>query len=1087
MVLKRQAPAESTVVQEFNPRPFPSLLQIGEPAVDDESGRRGNARWVKSTNRPTILRRDPLFLSEWDEETANRLGKLRTEACAETIRILGLRVDFLKDSAGDRSTGDGRFDLRSAEEAQIAIDPPPHNKAYFEAHLEALSRYYDVQSNGALCIEYDVFPQEPDSVYHLGDTQRYGPWIFSVSSDTILARAERFVRESVMLADSLDQAIEWKEYNSFMVFHAGSDFQSDINQDTNYDIPSFNLFLGDSLEVYVDGPDSVMVNLVMVVPETVSQDDFIGALNGVMAHEFGHQLNFFDLYDVFTGLPAVGVFSLMDSGDGLFGTVGDPYNDGQVIAVRGILPTSLDPWHKLVFFPETMNIHDAQPEEVVDLPGILLNGDILRIPVHLSEYFLAETRVIDYNADGQVILRADSLTGVVLGPEPDEEMPDDNLARLEYDYLLPGNGGVVLWHIDEFAAITGLRSYGAVNVFSDRRGVDVEEADGIQDIGTASSEFSGGPYDPFFVGGFTRFGPSTVPDSRTNDGTETGIDLEVLDEPANSMRIALAVPDQLSGWPLIFDGAPPPNWLASVDIGGEGFEDILLAAGNSVLALDPDGGSFGQDGNWFLFATQPDTLDEGPVVSVDGAGLPTSPSPAVGIRSAGRARWYRPDLFYNDEAELLATWPGPQSRRAMTAGPVPVSRDNLWFLGNANGALEALTYADSLGTMLLTWSIDETSGGLADTVTAVAAGHVDSGAPLWISFGSIDGMVTLATVEEEGSQPNVLDGWPQSVGSGPVRDLLMLRAPVRQGESPTDLLLISAEDRTIDLRRFDGTSMPGWPKVVSDTLAGSPAIGDPDGDGLLEIVATTRAGEINIWELAGTDEPFWPQSVWHPDQMRRIECRTGPRLWDLSLDGTIEIVQLRGDGIILVLNGLGEAVDGWPQATGDPGFDGPMRLFGPDGQERWYISGAHLDTLSTISGLRVRVGSDLAEHSRGSFPQPGVDPGRGGVYPLALVPIPLEAIAFLDESELILHPNPVKGRDLKIRYVLGADAKVRGKIYDISGRCRAEADWQGNAGVSGETYEWDLSELASGTYVVRLEFEGPGERRRVTRSVALVR
>ncbi len=99
---------------------------------------------------------------------------------------------------------------------------------------------------------------------------------------------------------------------------------------------------------------------VMVIPETVSQDDFTGALNGVMAHEFGHQLGFFDLYDVFSGMPQVGLFSLMDSGDGQFGTVGDPYNEGGVIAVRGILPASLDPWHKILFFPDAMNIHEAK-------------------------------------------------------------------------------------------------------------------------------------------------------------------------------------------------------------------------------------------------------------------------------------------------------------------------------------------------------------------------------------------------------------------------------------------------------------------------------------------------------------------------------------------------------------------------------------------------------------------------------------------------------------------------------------------------------------------------------------------------------
>ena len=147
-----------------------------------------------------------------DPEGALRaLRAQREEAAPETVRILALRVDFLEDTALDESTGDGRFDMRAADSAKVAIDGPPHQRAYFEAHLEALRRYYDVQTHGGLVLEYDVYPQQPDSVYHLSDTATYGPWIFSVSSDSILARADRFVRNSVHLADSLDASIDWKD------------------------------------------------------------------------------------------------------------------------------------------------------------------------------------------------------------------------------------------------------------------------------------------------------------------------------------------------------------------------------------------------------------------------------------------------------------------------------------------------------------------------------------------------------------------------------------------------------------------------------------------------------------------------------------------------------------------------------------------------------------------------------------------------------------------------------------------------------------------------------------------------------------
>ena len=53
------------------------------------------------------------------------MRSVHSDAEPETLRILALRVDFLNDTAGDESTGDGRFDMRAADSAKIAIDPPP--------------------------------------------------------------------------------------------------------------------------------------------------------------------------------------------------------------------------------------------------------------------------------------------------------------------------------------------------------------------------------------------------------------------------------------------------------------------------------------------------------------------------------------------------------------------------------------------------------------------------------------------------------------------------------------------------------------------------------------------------------------------------------------------------------------------------------------------------------------------------------------------------------------------------------------------------------------------------------------------------
>ena len=73
-----------------------------------------------------------------------------TTAADAEWRILALRVDFPHENPDElTTTGIGAFDLRSAEEAAedyvLPYDLPPHDRAYFERHLTALARYYEVR------------------------------------------------------------------------------------------------------------------------------------------------------------------------------------------------------------------------------------------------------------------------------------------------------------------------------------------------------------------------------------------------------------------------------------------------------------------------------------------------------------------------------------------------------------------------------------------------------------------------------------------------------------------------------------------------------------------------------------------------------------------------------------------------------------------------------------------------------------------------------------------------------------------------------------------------------------------------------
>ncbi|MFH1567084.1 MAG: hypothetical protein ABIL09_03725 [Gemmatimonadota bacterium] len=92
-------------------------------------------------------------------------------------RILALRVDFPAESPDEPTTsGTGGFDLRPLAEALSSYtypyDTPPHDRAFYEQHLQALARYYDTVSEGQVGIEFGVFPQANDGAYRLPGSAR---------------------------------------------------------------------------------------------------------------------------------------------------------------------------------------------------------------------------------------------------------------------------------------------------------------------------------------------------------------------------------------------------------------------------------------------------------------------------------------------------------------------------------------------------------------------------------------------------------------------------------------------------------------------------------------------------------------------------------------------------------------------------------------------------------------------------------------------------------------------------------------------------------------------------------------------------
>jgi M6 family metalloprotease-like protein len=453
-------------------------------------------------------------------------------------RLLVILIDFPLESPNDpNTTGNGKFQLTEDPSYLYSVGAPPHNRQYFEANLEAMKYYYRAVSAESYQLQYDVFPKDKAAYTLPHSLGYYNP--VGASSDLFVARMEEYFKASFELADSDDPEIDFGTYSHYMIIHAGSDWQHDVNGDTPSDLPSFYIRVGDGKEASVDG-GSVLISHACNVPATISQDFRIqtsngqnvhsgyGALNSVIAHEFGHSLGFVDLYNVADYRPMVGSFDIMDSGGS--GMMVDLLPNNDLVLIEGTLPTMPGAFSRQLVFGDYYKSIGSM-KDITQLPlfttqslytvtsrqsGLTILPQIIKIPLSEKEYILVENRNVDPDGDGATALFSALDSRVVLYPTPLND--SQNTPSYEYDFMLPSfmksngsfvGGGVMVWHINEailydegvlYSDGTWVNNFdnNTVNTRYNRRGVRVIEADGLTDIGNDYSMYwAGTPYEYF--------------------------------------------------------------------------------------------------------------------------------------------------------------------------------------------------------------------------------------------------------------------------------------------------------------------------------------------------------------------------------------------------------------------------------------------------------------------------------------------------------------------------------------------------------------------------------------------------------------
>ena len=159
--------------------------------------------------------------------------------------------------------------------------------------------------------------------------------------------------------------------------------------------------------------------------------------------------------------------------------------------------------------------------------------------------------------------------------------------------------------------------------------------------------------------------------------------------------------------------------------------------------------------------------------------------------------------------------------------------------------------------------------------------------------------------------PQVADGWPVSYTSSNCHN----GAIYVNMDSDAELEILFGVGTKITALNLDGSLVHGWPVQLNYYIWSSPACGDIDGDGEIEIVCTSRdnstanSGALYAFELDGTACSGFPV----------IQAGGGTNdasLYDLDSDGDMEIlvnVRNHPQGWVYVFDGDGSVYEGFPQ------------------------------------------------------------------------------------------------------------------------------------------------------------------------------
>jgi M6 family metalloprotease-like protein len=1003
-------------------------------------------------------------------------------APADTWNVILVRVSFQSDRSGSLTsirTG-GDFDL--APDGTSVIDPTPHNRSYFDSHMEAMARFFDFQSCGAAEITCDILPAGENGSYKLTDLADYGP---GKSGQWTTEMLVKFVQDAVTACDDSLQSdgypVRLSDYDAIVVAHAGANLQSDVLGNSPNDIPSFYARLGDDDEIVVE--DGYVITELSVIPETSIQDGYNGGIAAVLAHEFGHQLGLPDLYDIYTNSSAIGVFDNMDSGGQLGAILVD--EDGDQHYAEGFIPGGLCAWSK--YFLGWMEADTIGTFD--DALALSASGKCpcrgVRVEMSADEYWLIENRAAEL--DGLITgFVTDEVTGVILGPgncmNCGSGIPDiiDWEFTNGYDYLLPTEDpypspqwgpGLLVWHVDEFF----IERRWEANEVNSRWpfGVSLIEGNGVVDLGDPTSRFGLGWYDDaFYEGNATEMNDLTLPPAWSNWQVQSGLRLEGVSGRDTLMTFGAGSRERIET--KMIPGGVNPARFGVLPLIGQSNSLIIDDTGKGWLSGNPSpvfdigGPALTPSAHLHLFT--------GCNGSTSGAVI------VAGVDGTIHA------LSVDDWTEC-SSW--PVTLDTLATFPVPVQSPHGVYVIAAEyeGQIHMIgTDGLDIGTPVSTPSGHSVTGNLvvekngADEAVAVIAliecTGEGCGDPLLMRYEiTIGGLV-------HDSYFNAMIPLSSSDLSG---EIFLAGGDIVSGSAGSEVWITAAATGRILLYGSNGRISDGNTGLA---IPFPPALQDMNGDGRLDLICTD-GNSIYVIDPSGANITGWPRDINNGVYLLPVEVRiTVPLVTASNADGAW-IMAGTDAGIMYIFNHAGDLVSGWPRKAAGT-FIEPIDL--TTGAADGYYSWIDLIFNSEESGFGDwRPESGRARwHTTpfGEFDMPAswtsvyggadrdswVQPSSGFV---------VEQPQWADlEQNLVIYPNPSNGVRVAFHFTAPDDGEANLDIFTIEGDRVLEKSMHLSGGQAEFTVE--MTEQASGVYLCRIVVKSGGTTVETTRKFAIV-